>query len=107
MTPEFQRSVATSVPCSSATPEPRRSAAESVPHVSSALEFQGSAVSVLGSSEKQELKEDLARDYWIKVWDECSSGDSLFEVQRDDERIARISKSTEKHARCLCGGRTV
>ena len=38
--------------------------------------FQGSAVSVLCSSQEQELKEDPARDYWIKVWDECSSGDS-------------------------------
>ena len=29
------------------------------------------------SSEEQELKENLARDYWIKCWDECSSSDSL------------------------------
>ena len=83
-TPEFLRSVAKSVPCSSATPEPQRSAAESVPHVSSSLEFQGSAVSALCSSEEQELKEDLGRDYWIKVWDECSSSDSLFDDCSDD-----------------------
>ena len=76
VTPEFQKSVAKSVPCSSATPEPQRSAAESFPHVSPSLEFQGSAVSALCSSEEQELKEDLGRDYWIKVWDECSSDDS-------------------------------
>ena len=84
MTPEFQESVAKSVPCSSATLEPQRSAAESVPHVSLSLEFQGSAVSALRSSEEQELKEDLGRDYWIKVWDECSSDDSLFDGLSDD-----------------------
>ena len=59
--------VAESIPCPSATPKLQRSATGSAPHVSSALEFQGSAVSVLGSSEEQELKEDPARDYWIKV----------------------------------------
>ena len=71
-------------PCPSATPELQRFAAGSVPHVSSALEFQGSAVSVLGSSVEQELKEDLGRDCWIKVWNGCSSGDSLFDGWSDD-----------------------
>ena len=75
--------VAEFTPCPSATPEPQRSAAGSVPHVSSAMEFQGPAVSVLGSS-GQELKEDPARDYWIKVWNECSPGDSLFDGWSDD-----------------------
>ena len=84
LTPEFQRSVAKSVPCSSATSEPQRSAVESVPHVSPSLEFQGSAVSVLGLSEEKELKDDLGRDCWIKVWDECSSDDSLFDGWSDD-----------------------
>ena len=41
-------------------------------------------MSALCSSEEQELKEDPARDYWIKVWDECSSGDSLFDDWSDD-----------------------
>ena len=59
-------SVAKSVPCSSATPEPQRS-----------------AVSVPCSSEEQELKEDLGRDYWIKVWDECSSSDSFLDGWSD------------------------
>ena len=71
--------VAEFTPCPSATPELQRSAAGSVPHVSSALEFP-----VLGSSEEQELKEDPARDHWIKVWNECSSGDSLFDGWSDD-----------------------
>ena len=53
---------AESTPCPSATPELQRSAAGSAPHVSAALEFQGFAVSVLGSPEEQELKEDPARD---------------------------------------------
>ena len=73
------RPVAESIPCPSATPELQRSAVGSVPLLSSELEFQGSASSVLCSFEEQELKEDLGRDYWIKVWDECSSGDSLFD----------------------------
>ena len=43
------------------------------------------AVSALCSSEEQELKEDLGRDYWIKVWDDCSSDDdSLLDGWSDD-----------------------
>ena len=41
-------------------------------------------MSALCSSEEQELKEDLGSDYWIKVWDECSSGDSLIDGWSDD-----------------------
>ena len=52
----------------------------SVPHVSSALGSQEPAASVLCSSEEQELKEDLARDYWMKVWDECSFAATILHV---------------------------
>ena len=43
-------------------------------------------MSALCSSDddEQELKEDLGRDYWIKVWDECSSDDSLLDGVSDD-----------------------
>ena len=88
LAPELPKRILTSAAkaalCPSATPGPHRSVAESVPHVSSALEFQGSAASVLCSSEEQELKEGLGRDSWIKVWDECSSGDSLLDGWSDD-----------------------
>ena len=54
-----------------------RLVAKPMPRPSATPEFQGSAASVLCLSEEQEIKEDPARDYWIKCWDECSSSDSL------------------------------
>ena len=58
--------------------------AESVPHVHSSLEFRYTAVSTLCPSEEPELEQNFGRDYWIKVWDECSSSDSLFDDCSDD-----------------------
>ena len=63
---------------------PPRPVAKPMPRPSATPEFQGSAASVLCLSEEQELKEDPARDYWIKCWDECSSSDSLVDGGNDD-----------------------
>ena len=100
-TPDLQESVAKSIPGPSVAPELQesvaksssrlsttlgfqRSVAESVPHVPSSLEFRDTAVSAPCSSVEPELEQNLGRDYWIKVWDECSSSDSLFDDCSDD-----------------------
>ena len=44
-----------------------RPVAKPMPRPSATPEFQGSAASVLSSSEEQEIKEDPARDYWIML----------------------------------------
>ena len=82
--PELQESVAKSSSRLSTTPGFQRLVAESVPHVPSSSEFRDTAVSAPCPSEEPELEQNFGRDYWIKVWDECSSSDSLFDDCSDD-----------------------